>query len=113
MRYKAVERRVAKRWGGRRVPTSGSTGVITGADVYDDTFYLEVKSWIRSPGFSEFRKQEVKAQREGKPLIMLYHETGSNDYLVTLREEDFIKLREVRDGPHEGWAEEALSHVIR
>ncbi len=90
--WKAVERRVAQVLGGRRNPTSGAAEFLpTHGDVQLDGFYVEVKHRGQIPFYSDFKKSQAHAAKEGKPLLFILHKKQATEFLC------FMTLREYAD----------------
>jgi hypothetical protein len=102
--HKAMERRIAKLLGGRRIPLSGSLFSMPG-DVITDRFLVECK--LRgSSGKKQIAiekawltKIEKEAKAQGRiPLLVFKYKNDKSDYVV-LNLKDFLKL-EVDDVAH-------------
>lgn len=105
--WKSVERRIAKAFGGRRVPLSGMNSGHTSADVmpdpnrpgaYPDFLYVEIK---RDKLLNERIKPYVKNLRNG--FRFYYYEGGADyylyysDYLFTEYTEDVGTIDALED----------------
>ena len=98
--WKDLERRICKKFGGKRNPLSGqNSGHGTSADCIDvspefEKFYFEIRlrqNWLHHSMFKE--DVEKPARKENKIPILVTHKKYSKlDSLVTLRLEDFIEL---------------------
>lgn len=89
-RWKAVERAIAERLGGRRVPVSGRQEA--GVDIAHDWLAIEVKHTKRIPVFVVRALGQAKAgAKEGQLPIAVLHPPGSRieDSVVCLRLADF------------------------
>jgi hypothetical protein len=90
--WKAVERAVARRLGGRRVPVTGRGGA---PDVEHERFAVEVKHRKELPAWlKEAMAQAEAAARDGKVPVVVLHERGQRhaDDLVVLRLGDLEEL---------------------
>ena len=103
--WKAFESRVAKDFGLRRVPTSGSNSGVTSADAMlpDPTtgkapVYIECKyrgdrgdgqkTW---PHGSLWYESKKKADKEGIPVVMLAHgDKHRNGYMITVHSSQLL-----------------------
>ena len=86
--WKAVERTIAKRLGGKRI---GCTGQAT-ADVVNDWLSVEVKTRKRLPAWLFRALAQAQLFAGDKLPVVVLHETGSrhdND-VVVLRLKDFV-----------------------
>jgi hypothetical protein len=90
--WKAVERAVARRLGGRRVPVTGRGGA---PDVEHERLAVEVKHRKSLPAWlKEAIAQAVAAARDGKIGVVVLHEAGSRHTqdLVVIRLGDLEEL---------------------
>lgn len=97
--WKAMERKVAKAFGGHRIPGSGVQrfGPMQGdALVPDPRILLECK-WRQSfLHHSLFNDNAAKAKKMGKSLPLLVTKVaGETGELVTLRMSDFLELVDI------------------
>ena len=92
-RWKATERAVAARLGGRRVPITGrQRGDVP--DVQHDWLSVEVKHRSKLPAWlHDAMSQAVAAQREGQLPVVVLHEAGQRhgDDFVCVRLCDFAQ----------------------
>jgi hypothetical protein len=102
--HKAMERRIAKLLGGRRIPLSGSLSFMPG-DVITDKFLVECK--LRgSSGKKQIAiektwltKIEKEARSQNKIPLLIFKYKNDKDYYVIFNLKDFINL-EVKDVAH-------------
>lgn len=94
--WQALERRVCKKFGGRRTPLSGSGSQHgTSADCIKTKFpwmYFEVKLRARFLHHSIFKDVAKMAKIEDKTPILITHVKSEESELVTLRIEDFVTM---------------------
>lgn len=93
--WKQFERDVAKKFGGRRIPLSGSPGGNTG-DVLHPRFHIECKLRSTRKSFTIMEdwitKNEEEARVAGKiPLLAVRHK-HSNKTMIVMDMDDFINL---------------------
>ena len=82
--WKAVERRIAKMFGGTRNPLSGRNSRHTSADIIHPSLYIEVKHRSRIPFYKVWKDVYAKAKSEGKIPVLVIHEKGSETYLAVV-----------------------------
>jgi hypothetical protein len=90
--WKAVERAVARRLGGRRVPVTGRGGA---PDVEHERLAVEVKHRKELPRWLKHAMVQAEAAaRDGKVPVVVLHERGQRhaDDLVVLRLGDLEEL---------------------
>jgi len=86
--WKAVERRLARMLGGRRV---GCTGKDT-PDVIGDWWVAEIKHRSRPyPQWLTSALAQVVKHGNGKLPFVVFHEKGKHDDIVVMRRSDFCK----------------------
>lgn len=99
---KAMERRIAKALGGRRIPLSGSLSFMPG-DVITDKFLVECK--LRGSSGKKhisiekdwLKKIEREAQALTKvPLLIFKYKNDKSDYVI-LNLKDFLKLTTIQN----------------
>lgn len=95
--WKDMERRVASRFGGKRVPLSGSmSGHGTGADVMCQSvlpgFFIECKLRSSFHHHAIFRRVKDMAKREGRKPLLVTHVKNEPGELVVLALDDFLEL---------------------
>ena len=100
--WKALERRICEKLGGRRTPLSGSNSQHgTSSDCIGTRFsqyYFEIKLRQTFLHHKIFKDVEEKAKvEEDKIPILITHKKYENGSLVVLRMEDFLELIEKRD----------------
>jgi hypothetical protein len=95
--HKAMERRIAKALGGKRIPLSGSLSSMPG-DVITERFLVECK--LRgSSGKKQIaiektwlRKIEKEAQAQGRiPLLVFKYKNDKANYVI-MNLKDFIRI---------------------
>lgn len=95
--WKSFERLVAKFFGTKRVPLSGSnSGHNTNSDSMHDTLYIECKVREKFALWSLFEDTESKAKNESKLPIVAIKQKGSKGYLLVMRPEDLQKIAEIQ-----------------
>lgn len=91
--WKSIERKVADKLGGKRIPCSGN-GAIEG-DVLHDIFHVEVKHRARFAVVEMFEKA-TKDSHKKKPVILCLHAHGSHRYFAMMDLDDFVRLLPVK-----------------
>ena len=103
--HKAMERRIAKILGGRRIPLSGSLIIMPG-DVITDKFLVGCK--LRASSGKKqiaikkawLTKIEKEAKSQNKIPLLIFKYKNDKDYYVILNLKDFLKIKEVYDVAH-------------
>lgn len=96
--WKALERRLCEKFGGRRTPLSGSNSQHgTSSDCIElspefQKFYIEIKLRAKFSHHAFFRDVKQKAKNEQKIPLFITHEKHEKGSLVILRMEDFLEL---------------------
>jgi len=90
--WKRMERRVAKKLGGKRNPLSGSMSRHTAGDVIHDRFYVECKYRKNFSIYKWFDDVKKKASRERKIPALVLKEKNRHGELVVLQLDDFSGL---------------------
>jgi len=98
--WKALERRICEKLGGRRTPLSGSNSQHgTSADCIDvspefQKFYFEIRMRQNFSHHTMFIEDvEKPAKKEGKvPILITHKKSAKTGALVVLRMEDFLEL---------------------
>jgi len=95
-----LERRICKKFGGKRNPLSGqNSGHGTSADCIDvspefEKFYFEIRlrqNWLHHSMFKE--DVEKPASKEGRiPVLVTHKKNSRSGALIVLRIEDFLEL---------------------
>jgi len=98
--WKDLERRICKKFGGKRNPLSGqNSGHKTSSDCIDlnpefEKFYFEIRlrqNWLHHSMFKE--DVEKPASKEGKiPVLVTHKKNSRSGALIVLRIEDFLEL---------------------
>ena len=94
-----MERVVAGKFGGHRIPGSGvqRTGPLRGdAIIPDPRFHIECKYRQAFSFHRTFKDEEVKAKQLGRVLLLVTKQAGDIGELVTLRLDEFLSLVEVQ-----------------
>lgn len=95
--WKGFERAVAKDFGTKRVPLSGSnSGHNTNSDTLHPDLYIECKVRGQISLWTLFADTEAKAKVEGKIPIVAIKQKGEKGYLILIRPEDLEKICEIR-----------------
>lgn len=95
--WKSFERVVAKFFGTRRVPLSGSnSGHGTNSDSLHDKLYIECKLRGKISLWSLFEDTEKKARQENKIPVVAIKQKGSRGYLLVMRPLDVKKIAEIQ-----------------
>lgn len=90
--WKALERRVAKRFGCGRTPLSGGNGKVTRSDTLHKRLFIEVKQRATHTVATLFRATKVQAKAEEKIPLLVLQEKGRPGSLYVIAEEDFWGL---------------------
>ena len=91
--WKNFERTVAKDFGTKRVPLSGSnSGHNTNSDTLHEKLYIECKVRNSFSLWSLFTDTEKKAKVENKIPVVAIKEKGKEGYLILIRPEDIHKI---------------------
>lgn len=95
--WKSFERNVAKDFGTKRVPLSGSnSGHNTNSDSLHPKLYIECKVRGKISLWQLFKDTENKAKVEGKIPLVAVKQKGERGYLVILRPEDIENVSKIR-----------------
>jgi hypothetical protein len=95
--WKGFERVVAKFFGTRRVPLSGSnSGHSTNSDSLHPKIYIECKVRNKFSLWSLFKDTEDKARQEKKIPVVAIKQKGEKGYLIVVRPEDLEKLVKIK-----------------
>lgn len=95
--WKMLERIVAKFFGTKRVPLSGSnSGHGTNSDSLHPKLYIECKLRNRISLWQLFTDTEKKAKVENKIPVVAIKQKGEKGYLLVVRPEDLEKIAEIR-----------------
>ena len=91
--WKAEEREVARKMGGRRTPLSGGrSGHLTSSDVLVDKYYVEVKLYKKLMVNTLFQDTKAKAKKEGRIPIVVMRTKGQRDRIAVIDFEWLIQL---------------------
>ena len=98
--WKALERRICEKFGGRRTPLSGSNSQHgTSADCIEinkefQKFYIEIKLRENFMHHTMFKEDAEKpAEKEDKiPLLITHKKNSKTGALVVIRLSDFLEL---------------------
>lgn len=92
--WKATERRIAKQFGTKRTPLSGSNSGGTRSDTLHSRLYLEIKERKRLPDWFAKTIDDTKARaiKEGKIPLTVFHQKNSRDDYVVLNISDIILI---------------------
>ena len=98
--WKALERRLCEKFGGRRTPLSGSNSQHgTSADCIEvkkefKKFYFEIRLRQNFAHHTMFKEDvEAPAKKENKiPILITHKKNSKTGALVVLRLEDFLEL---------------------
>ena len=96
--WKALERRLCEKFGGRRTPLSGSNSQHgTSSDCIElssefQKFYIEIKLRAKFMHHGIFRDVKQKAKDEGRIPLLISHEKSEKGNLVVLQLDDFLEL---------------------
>lgn len=95
--WKGFEAKVAKFFGTRRVPLSGSnSGHNTNSDSLHEKLYIECKVRNKIAIWSLFVDTENKAKVEKKFPVVALKQKGEKGYLLVIRPEDLQKIAEIQ-----------------
>lgn len=95
--WKGFENLVAKFFGTRRVPLSGSnSGHGTNSDSLHPKLYIECKVRSKIALWQLFVDTENKAKVEHKVPVVAVKQKGEKGYLLVLRPEDLQKVAEIQ-----------------
>lgn len=101
--WKSCERRIAAMFGTVRTPLSGGSSRHTNSDTLHPELYIEIKKrkrpLLRKRHRDAFKKAEIKAEQEGKPLLYVYSGKYWKDLdsFVVMRLHDLLRMLELRD----------------
>jgi len=87
--WKADERKVAKKVGGKRVALSGGPGAPSRADVLTNHFFIEVKRRERFGGAQWLEDALAKGLREERTGVVVVHVAHSQQWVVLMDLDDF------------------------
>lgn len=94
--WKSFERVVAKFFGTRRVPLSGSnSGHGTNSDSLHPKLYIECKLRNKIALWQLFKDTENKAKLEKKIPIVAIKQKGEKGYLIVMRPENLAEITEI------------------
>jgi len=93
--WKDVERKVCISLGGTRNPLSGINSKHTHSDCLNTKEYVEIKHRKRIPFYTEWLKVQRLAALEKKDGIVVFHQTGSHEYIVMVSLEQYIYIKEI------------------
>lgn len=95
--WKGFEMKVAKFFGTRRVPLSGSnSGHNTNSDSLHEELYIECKVRNKIAIWSLFVDTENKAKVEKKVPVVALKQKGEKGYLLVIRPEDLQKVAKIQ-----------------
>nr|UVN00102.1 MAG: holliday junction resolvase [Bacteriophage sp.]UVY51509.1 MAG: holliday junction resolvase [Bacteriophage sp.]UWD62301.1 MAG: holliday junction resolvase [Bacteriophage sp.]UWD69339.1 MAG: holliday junction resolvase [Bacteriophage sp.]UWD76968.1 MAG: holliday junction resolvase [Bacteriophage sp.] len=95
--WKSFEREVAKHFGTKRVPLSGSnSGHNTNSDTLHPKLYIECKVRGKSAIWTLFEDTRNKAKVEKKIPIIALRQKGGKGYLLVIRPEDLHKISKIQ-----------------
>lgn len=98
--WKALERRICAKLGGRRTPLSGSNSQHgTSADCIETKYpklYIEIKLRAKFLHHSIFKEVVKMARLEDKTPILVTHVKNEESELVILKVDDFVAI--IEDG---------------
>ena len=86
--WKALERRVARRFGAERTPLSGGASRITRSDSLHPELYIETKGRARHTAVALWRDTAAKAKVEGKVPVVVLAEKGCPGTWLLVRTDD-------------------------
>lgn len=90
--WKQQERRVAKMFGAKRTPLSGSRSLHTGSDIIHPRLYIEAKYRKRISILDMFPEVAEKAKKENKiPVMVIKSKKLKDDYFM-VRARDLVKV---------------------
>jgi hypothetical protein len=92
--WKKMERRVAREVGTERTPLSGGNGKQTRSDTLHEKYYIEAKQRKKIPFFAEFKRTIMRAKKEGKIPMVIFHQKFAKENILMIRLSDFISLTE-------------------
>ncbi len=90
--WKKMERRVAREVGTERTPLSGGNGKQTRSDTLHEKYYIEAKQRKKIPFFAEFKRTIMRAKKEGKIPMVIFHQKFAKENIVMIRLSDFTSL---------------------
>jgi len=91
--WKADERKVADVLGGKRIPLSGASEISSKCDVDCSWLLVEVKRRARFSAVRWLDKICESARAEGCIGAVAVHVSGSRDWIIILRLDDFAGLK--------------------
>jgi hypothetical protein len=90
--WKAVERRIARRWGTDRTPMSGGNSKHTRSDTLHKEAYIEIKHRAEFSVINLWMDTKKKADKEDKVPIVALHKKGSSFVHYLIEENDLLKV---------------------
>jgi hypothetical protein len=94
--WKKHERRVAKYFGVKRTPLSGSTSLHTSGDIVHDILYVEHKLRKRHAILSLFDKVKKLAIDEDKIPVVTISEPGRSGFFLLINSADLLAVANQR-----------------
>lgn len=96
--WKSFERDVAKYFGTKRVPLSGSnSGHNTNSDSLHPSIYIECKVRSKISLWQLFIDTESKSKVEKKIPVVAIKQKGGKGYLLIIRPEDLDKIHKIKE----------------
>lgn len=81
--WKAMERKVAAKFGSKRTPLSGSNGGVTASDSLHPVLFLEAKLRAKHAAWELWQDTAAKAKKENKvPVVALKQKGGRGELYV-------------------------------
>lgn len=115
--WKQQERRIAKMFGSRRTPLSGSRSLHTGSDIIHSRLYIEAKYRQRISILDMFPEVAKKAKKENKIPVMAVKSKKLKDDYFLIRARDLVKvakeLKESFPKIHVKVGDDAKSNLVK
>ena len=91
--WKGFERVVAKFFGTKRTPLSGSASRHTKSDTLHPELFIECKHRKKMAIWSLYEKTKKMAEEEGKIPVLTLKEKGKKGFLICVHQQDWEKIK--------------------
>lgn len=93
--WKRFERRVGSFFGTSRNALSGMNSKLTASDTLHPSLFIECKQRQSFAHHTTYLDAKGKAKQEGKIPILVTHEKGAKDFLITCSSKDLLAVAAV------------------